>query len=155
MGLSLNAQKFGYINSQELIQAIPEVKEANANIETYRNQLLKKGEEMIKSLQTKYQGLQAKQASGEIAPKQLEVEAQTLKQEELKIAEFDQKSQQQIFEKSESLLAPIREKVQKAIDDVAAENGFEYIFDYSVGFLIYADESLNVSDKVKAKLGVN
>ena len=40
----VQAQKFGYINSQELIQNLPEVKEANAEIETLKTQLQKKGE---------------------------------------------------------------------------------------------------------------
>jgi outer membrane protein len=151
---NLAAQKFGYINTAELLQNMAEVKEANANIETFRSQLLKKGQEMLQSLQTKYQDLERKQAAGEISPKQLEVEAQTLKTEESKILEFEQSSQQKIIDKSESLLGPIREKIQRAIDDVATENGYTYIFDYSTGFVLYADASTDVSSLVKAKLGL-
>jgi len=151
---NLAAQKFGYINTAELLQNMAEVKEANANIETFRSQLLKKGQEMLQSLQTKYQDLERKQAAGEISPKQLEVEAQTLKAEESKILEFEQSSQQKIIDKSESLLGPIREKIQRAIDDVATENGYTYIFDYSTGFVLYADASTDVSSLVKAKLGL-
>ena len=151
---SVSAQKFGYINTAELLQNMTEVKEANANIETFRGQLVKKGQEMLQALQTKYQELERKQAAGEISPKQLEVEAQTLKAEESKILEFEQSSQQRILEKSESLLGPIRQKIQKAIDDVAAENGYTYIFDFSTGFVLYADASTDVSTLVKAKLGL-
>lgn len=151
---NLAAQKFGYINTAELLQNMSEVKEANANIETFRNQLVKKGQEMLQSLQGKYQELERKQGAGEISPKQLEVEAQTLKTEESKILEFEQSSQQRILEKSEALLGPIREKIQKAIDDVATENGYTYIFDYSTGFVLYADASTDVSSLVKAKLGL-
>jgi len=151
---SLSAQKFGYINTQELLQGVPEVKEANVNIETYRDQLLKKGQQMLQTLQGKYQELERKQASGEISPKQLEVEAQNLKAEESKIMEFEQTSQQNILQKSETLLKPIRDKVQSAIDAVASENGYTYIFDYSTGFLLFADPSLDVSSQVKAKLGM-
>ena len=153
-GNEVQAQKFGYINTAELLQQIPQVKEANSNIETYRNQLLKKGQEMLQSLQGKYQELERKQGAGEISPKQLEIEAQGLKAEESKIMEFDQSSQQKIFEKSETLLKPIRERIQKAIDDVASENGFAYIFDYSTGFILYGDPSADVSALVKAKLSL-
>lgn len=151
---SIQAQKFGYINTQALISDIPEVKEANANLETYKSQLQKKGQAMIQSLQTKYQDLERKQAQGEIAPKQLEAEATKLKDEEAKIGEFEQTSQQQIIAKSEQLLKPLRDKIQKAIDDVAVEKGFTYIFDASLGIILYADDSTDVSSLVKAKLGL-
>jgi outer membrane protein len=154
MSVSLSAQKFGYINTGELISNVPSVKEANSNIETYRKQLQSKYENMIKSLQTKYQTLEVKQKSGEISPKQLEVEASQLKEEEKKIAEFEQSSQQKIAQKSESLLKPLRDQIQSAIDAVASENGYDYIFDASTGTILYADKVTDVSAMVKAKLGL-
>jgi outer membrane protein len=152
--VQMQAQKFGYINSQELIQNMVEVKEANANIETYKTQLQKKGEEMIKKLQTKYQALEAKRNNGELSPKQLEVEAQSLKGEEVKIAQFEQESQQKIIDKSETVLKPIRDKIQNAINEVAAESGYQYIFDASLGIILYADDATDVSSLVKSKLGL-
>jgi len=71
--LAAGAQKFGYINSQELIQQIPQVKEANAQLETSKQQYEKLGQDKVAALQTKYAALERKQAQGEIAPKQLEV----------------------------------------------------------------------------------
>ncbi len=150
----LQAQKFGYINSQELIQNMAEVREANANIETYKTQLQKKGEEMVKKLQTKYQSLEQKRTQGELSPKQLEVEAQSLQSEEVQIAQFEQESQQKIIDKSETLLKPIRDKIQNAINAVAAENGYQYIFDASLGVILYADDTTDVSSLVKSKLGL-
>jgi outer membrane protein len=152
MSLNLNAQKFGYVNTQELVNEIPEIKEANANIETFAAQLQKKGQEMLKSLQTKYQEIQRKQEQGEISPKQLEIEGQNLKAEEQKIMEFEQSSSVKIQQKSETLLKPIKDRIQTAIDAVAAEHGYTYIFDFSTGFVLYADPSSNVSALVKAKL---
>lgn len=151
---TLSAQKFGYINSQALIQQIPQVKEANAELETIKKQYEKQGQDKVTSLQTKYQALERKQGQGEISPKQLEVEAQALKQEELEIAKFQQDIQQKLYEKSEGLLKPIRDKIQTAIDEVAKENGFDYIFDQSMGILLYADDAADVSALVQAKLGM-
>ena len=72
----------------------------------------------------------------------------------MEIAKFQQEIQQKLYEKSEALLKPIRDKIQNAIDQVAKENGYSYIFDQSMGILLYADESVDVSAKVKAKLGM-
>lgn len=152
MTTALSAQKFGYVNTQELVNDIPEIKEANANIETFAAQLQKKSQDMLKALQGKYEDIQRKQEQGEISPKQLEIEGQKLKEEEGKIIEFQQSSQLKIQEKSESLLKPIRDRIQVAIDAVAAEQGYDYIFDYSTGFVLFADASADISALVKAKL---
>ena len=149
-----NAQKFGIVNSQEIISMLPEVKEASANIETFGNQLQKKYQQMITSLQAKYQDLERKQAQGEISPKQLEEEAKVLKDEESKLAQYEQTSQQQIVEKQNTLMQPIMERINEAIKSVATENGYTYIFDGSVGFVLYADETTDVSTLVKGKLGL-
>ena len=149
-----NAQKFGIVNSQEIISMLPEVKEASANIETFGNQLQKKYQQMITSLQAKYQDLERKQAQGEISPKQLEEEAKLLKDEERKLAQYEQSSQQQIVEKQNTLMQPIMERINEAIKSVATENGYTYIFDGSVGFVLYADETTDVSTLVKGKLGL-
>ncbi len=148
------AQNFAYVDSQAIIEKIPEVKEANANIETFKAQLQKRGQEMLQALQQKYQALERREAQGEISPKQLEVEVQQLKTEEGKILQFEQDSQQKIIQKSEDLLSPIRDRIQQAIDDVADEKGYDYIFDFSTGFVLYANESTNVNSLVMAKLGI-
>ncbi len=153
-GFFANAQKFGIVNSQEIIQMLPEVKEASANIETFGAQLQKKYQQMITSLQTKYQDLERKQAQGEISPKQLEEEAKKLKEEELGLSQYEQTSQEQIVTKQNTLMKPIMDKITKAIEDVAKENGYTYIFDGSVGFVLYADASTDVSALVKGKLGL-
>lgn len=153
--LTINAQKIGYINSQEILTILPEVKQANSDIEVMKAMFQKKGQEMVQSLQTKYQELQKKQQTGELAPVEIEKQSAALKLEEGQLGEFEQSSQQKIYEKSEELLKPIQDKVNQAIKDVAAENGFLYIFDSSQGLVLYADPTADASKLVKAKLGIN
>ena len=154
IGTSIHAQKFGYINSQEIITSMPAVKEANSEIETLSKQLEKKGQEMVTAFQTKYQNLQTMQANGEIAPKQLELEAAKLDEERKKIADFEATSKSKLDKKSEDLFVPIQERINQAIKDIAAEHGYTYIFDTSLGIILYADESTDVTSLVKAKLGI-
>lgn len=152
--VTINAQKFGFVNSAELFQDIPEVKEAQANLETYQSQLQKKGQAMLTAYQTEYQALGQKQQQGELSPKALEAESQKLKNQEVEIAKFQQESEQKIMKKNETLFKPIRDKIQAAIDDVAKEKGYAYVFDYSAGIIIYADDTTDVTPMVKAKLGM-
>lgn len=148
-----DAQKFGYLNSKALLAEMPEVKQANSNLEALQKQLQKRGQQMLQTLQTNYQELQRKEQQGELSPKQLEEEAKLLKQKEEELGKFEQDMQKQLVEKENQLLQPILEKVNTAIRAVASENGFTYIFDASLGFILYADESTDVTNLVKAKLG--
>ena len=148
--LSAHSQKFGYLNTEELILSLSEVQEANKAIEILRDSLTQQGNKMVAELRNKYMSLEARVL--EIAPNQLEIEKRKLQEEEAKIQEFDQNSQQEILGVSEALLQPIQAKINNAIKEVAKEGEFTYIFDLSIGNVLYADEALNVSELVKAKL---
>ena len=57
-------------------------------------------------------------------------------------------------EKEAELFIPIREKAMKAIDEVAEEGKFTFIFDSGSGSFLYAAESENIINLVKSKLGL-
>jgi outer membrane protein len=156
LGSAVQAQKFGYLSSAAILQEMPEVKQAEADLEVLRKQLQSKGETMLQDFQQKYMELERKNQQGEISPKQLEEQAQSLREEEAEIAQYEQDMQRQLMEKRDELLAPIIEEINTAIKQVAEEEGYSYIFDASpgTGILLYADESTDVIDKVKMKLGM-
>jgi len=135
---------------------MPKVKEAESNLETLGKQLQAKGQKMMTDYQTKYQDLQRRVQAGDIAPKDQDAQVAMLKDDEDKIQQFQQEMQTQLSEKREALLAPILDEIKTAIQTVAKDNGYTYIFDGSpgVGVLLYADEATNITPLVKAKLGL-
>lgn len=154
--VSAEAQKIGYVDSGSLLEMMPKVKEAESNLETLGKQLQAKGQKMMTDYQTKAQDLQRRVQAGDIAPKDQDAQVAMLKDDEAKIQQFDQDMQKQLSDKREALLAPILAEVKTAIQNVAKENGYTYIFDGSpgVGVLLYADETTNITAQVKAKLGI-
>ena len=154
--MTAQAQTFGFVNSGSILEGMPQVKDAESNLEALGKQLQAKGEKMMQDFQLKYQELERKVQAGEITPKAQETETAMLEEERNKILAYDQDMQKQLGDKRESLLAPILEQVKTAIDAVAKENGYTYIFDGSpgVGVILYADESTNVTALVKTKLGI-
>lgn len=156
LSTSLNAQKFGYVDSGAILEAMPEVKEAESNLEALGKQLQAKGEKMMQDFQIKYQDLQRRVQAGDITPKDQESEGQALEEERNKIVQYDQDMQQQLSVKRDALLTPILDKVKLAINEVAKENEYTYIFDGSpgVGVILYADDSTDITSLVKTKLGV-
>jgi Outer membrane protein len=154
MSTTISAQKFGYVNSQLLLSEMSEVEQAKANLEVLGQQLRKKGEAMVADLQAKYADAQKKAAEGTLSPKAQEEELAKLKTKEQEIAQFEQDMLQQLQKKEADLLQPIYDKVNTAIKAVAEEEGYVFIFDGSTQVLLYADETTDVSSKVKAKLGM-
>lgn len=150
--ISVKAQKFGYVNSQEILANMPEVKQAEATLEALQKQLQKKLQDGMTKLQQDYVVIQQKVERGELSPKQQEEEAKKLQDRQTQLAQEEQGMVEQIQKKRSDELSPILEKVNKAIADVAKEDGYQFIFEQ--GVLLYYDESQDVSAKVKAKLNM-
>ncbi len=153
LSLALQAQKFGFMNSAAIMAEVPEVKQAESNLKAYQEQLSKQGQQKVEALQAKYADLAKKEKQGEIAPKALQEQVEKLKAEEEDLGKLEQDMQNQLAQKREALLQPILDKINKAITDVSKENGFTYVFDSSAGMLLYADETTDISNLVRAKLG--
>lgn len=146
------AQKFGYVNSAEILADLPAMKAAESNLEGLQKQLQKKGQAMVESFQTDYQALQAQAQQGTMSPKQQQEEAAKLQKREEEIGNFEQTMMNDLQRKRQELLEPIYESVNNAIKAVAEENGYQFIFDQQV--LLYGQESQDVSALVRAKLGL-
>jgi outer membrane protein len=151
---SANAQKFGHLNSNELLNQHPEVLAANSELETLQKQLGDRIQKKLELLQSKVNVLREKEAKGELSPKQIQDEAELLRTEEMDLQQQEQVMQQQLIDKRKQLIEPILEKVQSAIDAVAEEGGYQYIFDAGLGVLLYYRDSDDVTSLIKAKLGL-
>lgn len=145
-------QKFGYINSADLLKLMPETKKAEASLQAYVGGL----EKQFGGLQTSYQKqiseFQAQEKSMVDAIKQTKIKAiQDLEQQ---MQQSQASGQQKVAAKREELFKPILDKAEKAVKDVGKENGYDYVFDASTGSFIYAKDSHDIMPLVKAKLGI-
>ncbi|HET9131185.1 MAG TPA: OmpH family outer membrane protein, partial [Terriglobia bacterium] len=61
----------------------------------------------------------------------------------------------ELFAKQNELMKPVQDRVFKAIQDVAQEEGYDYVFDKSGEILLmYANPKYDITDKVLEKLKV-
>lgn len=147
--------KFGHINSDELIQALPEFDTANVKLEKFRKDLINALELMTVELNNKSDVYQKESKNYSDIVKQNK--EQELVDMNKRIQEFQTNAQQQLQEKQGELFQPIMAKVDKAIKEVGKENGFVYIFSIGQGSsLLFFDEakSTNIMPLAKAKLGL-
>lgn len=151
LSLSAQAQKFGHIDAQQLLLNLPERADAQVQIESAAKEYETEMVRMQTELQTKYGEYQEKAATWPDAIRQQkERELQTL---DAGLQEFAQTVQLDLSTMEESLLTPMIQRVQQAIEEVGKEHGFTYIFDSSMGATLY-NGGEDVSSLVKTKLGL-
>jgi outer membrane protein len=148
------AQKIGYLNAQAVLADMADMKSAESELEAFAKQLSAKDSVMVVTFQAKVQAATEKEQKGEIAPIQLAAEKKKLEEEQAKIQAFEQDMQQQLAKKKQEKLQPIYDKVNKAINEVAKENGYTYVIDLTAGTLLYADDKSDLQNLVRKKLGL-
>ncbi len=147
------AQKYGHLNFGNLLSAMPETKAADATLEAYQNQLVAKGEQMANDFQKKVADYVNNAET--MAPVKARETEEALEKERQSILAFEQEVVQKVNAKRAELLKPIIAKAEKAIADVAKEQGYTMIFDSSIfNALLYAGEAEDVMPFVAAKLGL-
>jgi len=155
MCLAAQAQKFGYCNTNEIFNLMPEKATAENTLKT----AAEKYDTELKNLQEAFQKKLAdyqKQEEDASTPQAIkDRHQQELEEEYAKIQNFQQTASQDLQKQQETLLAPITQKIQNALQAVGAEGGYTFILDQAAGSILYAGGSAeDVSSKVKAKLGI-
>lgn len=145
-------QKFGHIDSAALLDLMPEKAKAEKDLEAFAipfNDELKK---MAAELETKMVEFESTQEGMTKLVRQTKVtEIQDM---QTRIQQFQENAQAEISGKEQEVLGPIVEKARKAIDEVANDKGYTYVFDASLGVLLYMKDSNDIMAEVKVKLGI-
>ena len=155
MGVFAQNLKFGHINAQEIVSAMPEFAKAQSDIEALDKQLtseLQTQEEFNKKYQEFQQAIAKDSLPANIAERrQKELQDMMQRQEQ-----FQQEAQQQMQKAQADAMAPIYKKLDDAIKAVGAAEGVIYIFDLARTPVAYVNESqsINLTPKVKTQLGI-
>lgn len=152
IGVAQSQTKFGHVNSQMLLQDMPGRAQAQQELETYAQELEQTFTALQNEYMTKLQNYQDNLATlSETVKRDRERELGNLQE---RIQEFQQSAQQDLMTRENELLQPIIDTVRVAIEDVAKENGYDYVFDLSVGSLLYAQPADDLMPMVREKLGI-
>jgi len=147
------AQKFGHVNSQEIIQLMPEFTKARTDIDA----LTKQYEADLKSMQDE---LQKKAEAFEKEESTLPDNIKQRRQQELqemyqKIQQSYQDNQQALAKEQQEKMQAITAKVIDAIKAVGQAGNYVYIMDLNSGIpYISTTLSTDVTAEVKKKLGL-
>ncbi len=149
--------KIGYTNVDYVLSQMPESKQIEADLKAYSSQLEAQLKSKYSEFETKGQAYQKGAATmTDVVKADKEKELMALR---TSIEEFQKNADASLQKKQQSLMEPALDKLQKAIDDVAKENGYTYVFNSDAGFgttpvLLHGPEDGNISDLVLKKMGV-
>lgn len=148
------AQKFGYVNKQEIVTLLAE----KESVQTKISKLYEDYETQFGLIQTEFntkmEDLQKNSANYSEAVKQ--IRNRELQDLQARAQQLEQYAQQEVQSTYETLMAPLIERTDNAIKKIGTDGAYLAIFDESAGALAYFnDKSItNVTDAVKKQLGL-
>lgn len=149
------AQKFAYVDSQYILDNIPDYQMAQDQLNELAKKWQKEIDDKIVEIEKMYKAFQA---DAVLLPADLKKK----REEEIIQKEKDLKSLQKkrfgtdgdLYKKRSELIKPIQDKVFNAIEEYATERGYAIIFDRAgSGTILYANAKFDQSDEILKKLG--
>ncbi|MCF8369083.1 MAG: OmpH family outer membrane protein [Bacteroidales bacterium] len=151
----LSAQKYAYVDTEYILDNIPEYKEAQVQLDD----LAKKYQEEIEKSYANLKGLYKNyEAEAILMPE----DVKQRKQEDLKKKEMEVKDLQnkyfgvegELFDKREELVKPIQEKIFNSIEEIAEEKNYAFVFDKAGSLtILYVNAKFDISDDVLDAVG--
>ncbi len=156
-GAAWAQQKIGYVDSQSILEELPEyatVQQKLDELEKKWRDDIQSQKEKVRKLRDEYQASRLLYTEEERKQKQRAIEKAQKKVEQLRQRYFGPEGQ--LYKRQKELMRPIQERILGATEEVATEEGYDYVFDKSKKLLfMYAREEYNLNDSVLRKLGIN
>ena len=144
-------QRIGYVDFNVVMQQFPEAIQATSTLESLRVKYAKELDSMGNAYKNEVADIQKKYAS--MKPDQQRDIAAKLQAKEAYLTQFQTDKTNELNSKRDALYAPIQEKILKAIETVAKEEGYNFIFNKSGDVvLLYGEASVDMTYKVLDKL---
>ena len=145
------AQKFGFVNTAQLLAQAPGTAEARQSLETemqgFRTEL-DRLETELDSLQSAYERQQGSLSASARQERQQQIQQKFVSYQQ-RAAELQQTAQR----REQEVMGPLMQRIGGVIEQVRSEGGYSMIFDVaSGGVVVAADPALDVTEQVLAKL---
>ncbi len=144
--------KFGYVNYTEIVQLMPEMDSVRVQLEAQQKEASETFGAMYEEYQTKIQQYQQKEATWTPAIK--EAKAREIQEIEVRLQETQQIFQQEIQQMEQMLQAPVYEKAQKAVTDLAKGKGLAFVFEQSQMLYLDSAQGVNLTPEARVILGI-
>jgi outer membrane protein len=146
--------KIGHINSEAIMQTLPEAIDAQKSLDALVAQWEGELQKMQADWKRKFDDYDKRKL---ILTDQVRAEQEKeLRALDQSIADFRNKKFGQngeLFQKQNEIMKPIQNKIFKVLEDIAKEDGYDYIFDKSGDILLlYANEKRDLTATVVQRM---
>jgi outer membrane protein len=152
----VQAQRFGYIDTDFVLNKMPEYKKAQEEINQLSEAWEKEIQDMSKKIEAMYSAYQAEQVL--LTDEMKKDRSDAIQKKEAELKEYQKKVfgfGGLFFLKKQELIKPIQDKVWDAVDKVAKQNNLAILFDKSGELvMIYTDPRYDYTDFVLEELGL-
>ena len=145
-----NAQKYGHVNSGEILEVMPGIVSLQTKLQSFQQELQGMYENMVTEFQAKKDKFDRE--VGTMSPAVRQVREKELQDLGTRIQEFQANVPEDLENKQFELAKPFQDKIQNAINKVAKSNGYSYVFDTKT--LLYYADSDDITPLVKKELGI-
>jgi outer membrane protein len=149
-------QKIGYVDTQAILKKLPEyatVQQTLDELETKWRAEIENQKEKVQTLRDEFQASELLYTEEERKQKRRAIEQAQQKVEQLRQRYFGPKGQ--LYTRQKKLMRPIQKRILSAAEEVATEEGYDYVLDKSEKVLfLYAREEHNLNRLVLRKLGI-
>jgi len=153
--VALQAQRFAYVNTDYILNNIPEYKEAQESIDKLSDEWKAEVEKKQKEVDEIYRVFQNEQYL--LTEEQKKAKIQEIESKEKAIKDYQRTKfgyEGELFKKRQELIKPIQDKVYEAIEKFAVERGYDFVFDKaSSTTILYANSENDKSEDILKKLG--
>ncbi|MEZ5104634.1 MAG: OmpH family outer membrane protein [Draconibacterium sp.] len=145
--------KIGHVNIQEIVKQLPETDTIQMLLKKEADDMEKMFNDMLKEHDSHVKKFEAEQNTySEFVRKSREND---LMEMATKIQQYQQTANQQLQKRNMELIQPVYDKVNKAIEKVALENGFTYVLDLSNGGVAFhSPTSEDLNSLVLREIGI-
>ncbi len=152
---SLKAQKYAYVDTEYILENIPEFGDAQAELDDMSQRWQREIEQnyaMVEDMYKKYQAESVLLPDDIKKKREEEIIAKEQEVKELQRKYFGPEGE--LFQKRQELIQPIQEKVYNAIESIALTSNYAFVFDKSGGMtMLYANPKFDISDDVLDEVG--
>ncbi|MFM2041154.1 MAG: hypothetical protein RLZZ493_1743 [Bacteroidota bacterium] len=151
-----SAQKYGFIDSEFILNKLPEYKDAKERLDKLAERWTKEIEERYEVIKIKKNNfLREEDLLPADEKKKREEEIATLESEAMQMQKTRFGVNGDYFQKRQELIKPIQDKIYEAMQTIASKRNYSFIFDKAnQSNLIFADSKFDLSNEVLKELGV-
>ena len=149
----LLAQKFAYVHSQKILNDFQEYRDVENKLREIQNKYDSEYQQMVKEYQQMAEEIESQSLL--LSPEKKEEKLATVQQKGLEIEKYRYEKlgpEGEFYKKQAELVQPVIDKINKVIQQIGNDEGYDFIFDAANGTVLHALPKYDITEQVLEEL---